>query len=187
MAQPHKVPGEAVDPLAWEPIVASAGDAARAACQLGAGFSPARRAALQDKLERYARKPRRVLILAVCGSRVLGFVTAIEAQAAPASLSQSAILHLKDLAAMTGLLVDPRCRGRGIGEGLLRRAEQWCRERGKPGAWLVTHRMADWHRRHLGYREVGRILHRRAEKRVMARHFNDDAGRRPASDPPEWP
>jgi GNAT superfamily N-acetyltransferase len=174
--EPHLNPAETANPLAWEPIVASVGDAARAACQLGAAFSPARRAAFQDKLERYARKPKRVLFLAVCGSRVLGFVTAIEAQEAPASLSHAAAGYLKDHAALTGLLVDPRCRRQGIGEGLLRRAEQWCRERGKAGAWLVTHRMADWHRRHLGYREVGRILHRRAEKRVMARHFNDDAG-----------
>ena len=174
--QPPKSPGEAIDPLAWEPIVASAEDAARAARQLGAGFSTAHRARLQDKLERYTRKPDRVLILAVCGSRVLGFVTAMEAPAAPAGLPQSAVLQLQGLGELSGLLVDPRCRMRGIGERLMRLAEQWCRERGHRGAWLITHRMADWHRRHLGYREVGRILHQRAEKRVMARHFNDDAG-----------
>ena len=134
-------------------------------------MSEAQRAVFRDKLQRYARKPDRDLIIAVCDNRVLGLICVIEKAEVPASLPSSTAQLLSSFACNTQLLVHPDARKQGIGSSLQLKAEQWARARGRAGFWLVTRRMAYWYQRDFGYEKVGSISAKNTEKSVMAKEF----------------
>ncbi len=156
---------------AWQLIVATEIDVDPALARLGEHMNDLQRAAFRDKLERYVRKPGRDLILATKASQVVGLACVIDRAEFPSSISKETLDRLLNFACSTQLLVQPRMRNQGIGSSLQLRAEEWARERGRSGLCLVTHRMADWYRRHFGYEEVGRVRVRNAEKMVMAKEF----------------
>jgi GNAT superfamily N-acetyltransferase len=151
--------------------VAVEADVEPAVLQLSGHMDDGKRRAFRDKLERYVRKPDRDVILAVGGEAVLGFLAMIEEAAPPEGLPVPVADPLRPFASCTGLFVDPFHRRRGIGADLVRRGEQWARERAKPGLWLVTHRAASWYARHFGYGPVATVQAKGVVKTVMARSF----------------
>jgi len=155
----------------WELALATIVDVEPTVAQLSAHMHHQQRATFRDKLDRYVHKPDRDLILALRGGQVLGLVCVIDQAEFPSSLPEQTVERLRNFACSTQLLVHPGLRKQGIGSRLQLRAEQWARERGRAGLWLVTHRMADWYRRHFGYEEVGRTDVKNAEKIVMAKEF----------------
>jgi len=151
--------------------VATEEDVETTLCHLAEHMNDEQRTAFRDKLQRYVNKPDRDLILALQGGQVLGLVCVIDQAEFPSSLPEQTVERLRNFACSTQLLVHPGLRKQGIGSRLQLRAEQWARERGRAGLWLVTHRMAHWYRRHFGYEEVGRTDVKNAEKIVMAKEF----------------
>jgi len=138
---------------------------------LSGHMSDRQRKRFRDKLERYVRKPDRDLILAFHESEIVGFNCVIEQDEVPLELSPTMALRLETFACGNGLMVLSEFRRRGIGIALQLRAEQWARERRKPGFWLITHRQSAWYARHFGYVEIGRIVIRGVERRVMAKEL----------------
>jgi GNAT superfamily N-acetyltransferase len=129
---------------------------------------------LVRKLNGYVRKPDRDLILAVTDDGILGFVCALEKDENPGELPGEMAAIIKDFAAFTQLWVVPEFRKNGIGSCLMRSGEQWARERSITGSWHITHRMAGWHRKHLGYRELGRVVVKGVLKTVMVKGLGQD-------------
>lgn len=137
-----------------------------------AGAMPVdRREALRDKLQRYVRKPDRTLLVAHQGRLGLGFNCVIERDTVPPGLAPQEVHRLADFACCNGLLVHPDYRRRGIGAALQLEAEHWARQRDRRGIWLITHRRADWYRKHFGYREIGSTFVKGVEKRVLCKEF----------------
>jgi len=159
----------------WTLKVANAADLAPAVTQLGGHMNERQRVAFHGKLERYVRKPDRDVLLAVSGSDVLGFLAVIEEAPPPEGLSVPVAERLRRFASCTGLFVDPLHRRRGIGAGLVHRAEQWARERRSAGLWLVTHRVASWYERHLGYEVLAAVQVKGVIKTVIAKSFSDSS------------
>jgi predicted N-acetyltransferase YhbS len=155
----------------WELKVATKEDVKPTVAQLSDHMNDQQRAAFQDKLERYVQKKDRDLILAMKGDQVLGLVCVIEQAEFPSTLPKQTLEWLGNFACSTQLLVHPQQRKQGIGNSLQLRAEQWASERGRAGFWLVTHRMADWYRRHFGYGEVAKVNVKNTDKSVMAKEF----------------
>jgi GNAT superfamily N-acetyltransferase len=166
----EKVSPEAA-PLRWELKVATAADVDPTLEQLTDHMNDQQRVAFRKKLERYVRKPDRDLILAVKGSQVLGLVCVIDRIKPPSNFHSHKAHHLQNFAFGTQLLVHPSVRRHGIGSNLQLRAEQWARERGRTGHYLITHRMADWYQRNFGHEEIGRINDKGIEKIVMSKQF----------------
>ena len=156
----------------WEPELVTIVDVEPTVAQLCAHMNDQQRGAFRDKLERYVNKPDRDLIVALQTGEVLGLVCVIDQAESPSSLPEQTVERLRNFACSTQLLVHPELRKQGIGSRLQLRAEQWAKERGRAGLWLVTHRMADWYRRHFGYEEVGRANEKNTEKIVMAKKFS---------------
>ncbi|MDH4209622.1 MAG: GNAT family N-acetyltransferase, partial [Anaerolineae bacterium] len=133
--------------LTWELKVATEADVEPTVARLSGHMNDQQRAAFRDKLQRYVRKPDRDVILALSGDQIVGFLAVIEEAEVPETLPTSIIQRLLPLASCTNLLVHPDHRRQGIGSSLFRRCEQWARERGRSGCWLITHRMASWYER----------------------------------------
>jgi GNAT superfamily N-acetyltransferase len=155
----------------WEHKVATEADVEPVLAQLSGHMDDQQRKAFRDKLERYARKPDRVLILAKQNHLVLGYVCVIEAAEAPPDLTDEAALRLRPLAHGTQLFVHPDFRKQGIGSSLHLAVEKWARDRGKTGFWMVTHRKAYWYARDFGFEEICRIRAKGVEKIVMIKEF----------------
>ena len=155
----------------WKLQIATHEDVESIIIALTDHMNEAQRAVFRDKLERYARKPDRDLIIAVGDTRVLGLICVIEEAEVPASLSSSTAQLLSTFACNTQLLVHPDARKQGIGSSLQLKAEQWARGRGRSGFWLVTRKMAYWYQRDFGYEKVGSISAKNTEKSVMAKEF----------------
>ena len=103
---------------------------------------------------------------------MLGFNCVIDRDAIPEELVDSAqASRLAEFACCNGLLVHPRSRRQGIGADLQLAAENWARQRGRCGIWLITHRRAEWYRKHFGYRDVGRTFVKGVVKTVLAKEF----------------
>jgi GNAT superfamily N-acetyltransferase len=158
----------AADP-AWVIEVATQLDVGPAVEHFSDHMNDRQRAAFRDKLERYVRKPDRDLIVALQDDRILGLICVIDRSILPSSFSDEEKAHLQEYASITQLFVHTTMRRKGIGGSLYLRAEQWARERGRPGLWLVTHQMGEWYRRHFNYEEIGRIGVKSTEKSVMAK------------------
>ncbi|MBW1979685.1 MAG: GNAT family N-acetyltransferase [Deltaproteobacteria bacterium] len=139
--------------------------------QLSGHMNEQQRSAFRDKLQRYVRKSDRDLFLAVSGYRILGFLTVIARGHIEDPMFAPPPQWMQDYACCTGLLVHPEFRRQGIGSTLHRRGEQWAREKGRAGYWLLTHRKADWYRRHFGYHEVCSLKVKGVKKRIMAKRF----------------
>jgi GNAT superfamily N-acetyltransferase len=157
--------------------IAEQSDLERTVQALTGHMSRLQRWRFREKLLRYIQKSDRDLILYMLGSNVVGCTCVIERARLPVTLPSPVLSRLEDFACGTALLVRPEFRRRGIGAQLQRGAEKWARRRGRLGYWLVTHRMADWHRRHFGYEFIGSVWDNKTEKTVMAKSF--------ASEPPE--
>ena len=155
----------------WELKVATKEDVEATVAQLSDHMNNQQRLTFQNKLERYAQKKDRDLILAVKGDQVLGLVCVIDQAEFPSTLSEQTLERLNNFACSTQLLVHPQQRKQGIGNSLQHRAEQWAIERGRAGFWLVTHRMAYWYGRHFGYEEVAKINVKNTDKSVIAKNF----------------
>jgi GNAT superfamily N-acetyltransferase len=157
--------------LNWQLKKATNADVEATAAVPGHPVNSRRQEVLRDKLKRYARKPDRDFFIAVNGETVLGFTCVMEERDVPIYLPLSTKKFLRSFACSTVLVVRPDFRGRGIGGGLVRCWEQWARERGRSGVWLVTHRMARWYRQCFGFEAVGRIRVKNVEKMVMAKSW----------------
>lgn len=170
---PSIVPGGALHP--WVLRLAVEADVEPVVSQLGGHMNERQRQAFRGKLERYVRKPDRDLIIAVSDAGVLGFYCVVEALPTPQDLADPVVQILRPLASCTGLLVDSGHRRQGIGASLVRRGEQWARERAKAGLWLVTHRAASWYERHFGYEPLARVQEKGVAKTLMARCFSESS------------
>jgi GNAT superfamily N-acetyltransferase len=158
--------------ITWELKLATERDVQPTVEQLTDHMSDQQRQAFRDKIQRYIQKPDRDLILAVRGLEVLGLVCVIDQAGMPPGLSVENMDYLKNFACGTQLLVHPSFRGRGIGSSLHIQAESWGRERGLPGYWFITHRMADWYERDFGYLTIASIEVEGVKKIVMAKSFD---------------
>lgn len=155
----------------WHLIIAREAHVEPAVLSLSGHMNEEQREKFRNKLRRYVRKTDRDLILAVAGRWVIGFYTVIEHDDLPKELATSTRVRLSRFACGTGFRVHSDCRRRGVGASLQQRAEQWARERNKPGFWLSTHRQADWYRKHFGYEKAGRVLVKGVERSIMAKRF----------------
>lgn len=141
------------------------------AVALSGHMEPDQQAAFEDKLSRYARKPDRDLYVALAENQIAGFGCVIDQSPAPLNRPFSSDPLFNTYASITGLMVLPAFRRQGIGAGLVRQLETWARNRGSQGVWLITHRMADWYRKHFNYLEMGKISTNNVEKTAMIRRF----------------
>ncbi len=157
--------------LTWELKIATETDVEPSLEQLTDHLNDEQRATFRVKLQRYVRKPDRELILAVNGLQVLGLVCVIQQMELPANFFHRKADQLQNFSFGSQLLVHPSVRKHGIGKSLLLSAEQWAKERGRTGHWLITHRMADWYKNHFGYDEFGRIQVKGVEKILMSKEF----------------
>ena len=155
----------------WSFKVASVSDVEPTLAQLTDHMNDQQRAAFRIKLQRYVRKPDRELILAVNGDQVLGLVCVIMQMELPSNFTYQQADYLRNFAFGSQLLVHPDVRNQGIGANLVLQSLQWAREQDRAGHWLITHRMADWYRRHFGYEEIGRIKKKGVEKILMLKEF----------------
>jgi GNAT superfamily N-acetyltransferase len=165
-----KNPGDSVA-LNWSMKLAANEDVEKVLVGLTEHMNDQQRAVFADKLKRYVQKPDRDLILAVEGNRLLGLICVIDQADLPSSLSSQPVNDLSEMASVTQLFVHQSVRRSGIGGSLVQKGEQWARERGRAGLWLITHRQVSWYERHFGYREVDRVRVNGVEKTVMAREF----------------
>ncbi len=151
--------------------VASKNDVESSLEQLTDYMTNLRRDVFRKKLHRYVRKPDRELIIAVAGDCILGLACVIFQKDPPEGFESSHIDRLKEFAFNTQLMVHPPYRNQGIGFNLQRYSLQWAEKRGRVGHWLITHRMADWYKRHFNYKEIGRVHMQGVEKIGMIRTF----------------
>jgi GNAT superfamily N-acetyltransferase len=158
-------------PLRWELKVATEADVNPTLEQLTDYMNDQQRVAFRNKLERYVLKSDRDLILAVKGDQFLGLVCVIDQMEPPSNFHSHKAYHLQNFAFGTQLFVHPSVRQHGIGSSLQLRAEQWARERGRTGHYLITYRKAAWYQRNFGYEEIGRIVAKGIEKIVMSKQF----------------
>jgi GNAT superfamily N-acetyltransferase len=158
--------------VTWELKVASERDVQPTVEQLTDHMSDRQRHAFRAKIQRYIQKPDRDLILAVRGLQVLGLVCVIDQAGLPPGLSVENMDYLKNFACGTQLLVHPSFRRKGIGSSLHTHAESWARNRGLPGYWFITHRMAHWYEKDFGYLEIASIEVEGVEKIVMAKKLD---------------
>ena len=156
----------------WELKVAAEGDVETAIVQLTDQMNDEQRQVFRDKLQRYAQKPDRDLILAVRGLQVLGLACVISQSELPPALPARKINYLREFACLTQLLVHPSKRQLGIGGSLLAHAEAWARKRGLPGLWCTTHHMAGWYAKNFGYQQIATIEVRGVAKTAMAKKFD---------------
>jgi GNAT superfamily N-acetyltransferase len=157
----------------WIIKIAAESDVDSTLTQLSGQMNQRQRQAFRDKLERYVRKPDRDLIIAVNGERIVGLFCIIEAMPTPDGLADEVTEPLREFGACTGLLVDSKYRRQGIGASLVRRGEEWAKERGMAGLWLVTHRAASWYERHFGYEPVAQVHEKGVAKTLMAKCFSE--------------
>ncbi|MGE5312298.1 MAG: GNAT family N-acetyltransferase [Nitrospirota bacterium] len=162
-------------PCPWIPRLAAEADVEPAVSHLSGHMDDGRRRTFRAKLERYVRKPDRDLVIAVKNVAVLGFYCVIEALPTPEDLADEIAEALRQFACCTGLLVDSGHQRQGIGAGLVRRGEEWARERGKAGLWLVTHGAASWYERHFGYEPVAQVQEKGVAKTLMAKCFGESS------------
>ena len=155
----------------WSLKKGSEADVERTLEQLTEHMNEQQRAVFRVKLQSYVHKPHRELILAVNGGQVLGLVCVTMQRELPSNFSSEKADQLKNFAFGSQLLVHHDVRRQGIGASLHLQSLQWARERRRAGHWLITHRMADWYRRHFGYEEFGRINKKGVEKILMLRKF----------------
>ncbi|HYR02898.1 MAG TPA: GNAT family N-acetyltransferase [Syntrophobacteria bacterium] len=175
---PSTVPRGA--PCPWILRLAAEADVEPAVSHFSGHMDDGRRRTFRAKLERYVRKPDRDLIIAVNGEGIVGLCCIIESLPAPHPLGDGLAEPIRQFACCTGLLVDSRHRRLGIGAGLVRRGEEWARERGKAGLWLVTHRAASWYARHFGYQPIARVQEKGVAKTIMAKCFSESSLSSPA-------
>ena len=142
--------------------------------QLAGHMGSKARARFQDKMERYVRKPDRQLIVAVQKNMILGLVCVIEKMDPPSGLECDNPKILQSFAASAQLLVHPDFRRQGIGKSLHQRSLKWAQSRGCKGHWLVTHRMADWYKKHFNYMFISRFLTKGTQKIALMKQFTDD-------------
>lgn len=162
--------------FSWELRTAAPEEIPRVIDQLGFAMKDEERERRRRKLTLCATEPHSDVILAVSGERILGYLAIVEYDPPRPDLPAAAAARLADCAFPTQLLVHPGFRRRGIGGGLMRRGEQWARERGKQGVWGVTHRRADWYRSAFGYETVGTVWERDTHKTVIVKRFDEEGG-----------
>jgi GNAT superfamily N-acetyltransferase len=158
-------------PNSWELRIADYEDVAPVLEELTAHMNEQQREAFQDKLERYARKPDRDLIIATQNDRTLGIMCVIEEAEIPEGLPSSVVHFLRTFGCSTQLLVHPDARKQGVGTSLQLKGEEWARKRGRDGLWLVTRRMAYWYKRDFGYEDTARIKTKGVEKSILSKRF----------------
>ena len=114
--------------------------------ELGYPTTPAR---MQQRLTRLLADPEYVTLVAETSGVMVGLVGAYVGLA----------LELDSTSArLTGLVVDARWRGRGIGRALMQHIESWCRQKGATCVILTSgHHRADAHRFYeaIGYAATG--------------------------------
>lgn len=158
-------------PLMVELRLATDADVEAILADLCVHMSGQQRDVFGEKLLRYVRKPDRDLMVAIHGGQIVGLVCVVEQAEVPGTFLEEVGERLRRFASCTQLLVHPHLRRQGIGTSLFSRLEDWARDRGREGCWLVTHRMADWYRNHFDYEELGRIREKGIEKVIMAKKF----------------
>jgi GNAT superfamily N-acetyltransferase len=164
----------------WSVRLAHREDVSSTVAQLSGHMDEERRRFFRQKLARYVGKPDRNLIIAVNGEGIVGLFCIIEAMETPDALDDQVAKPLRQFVACTGLLVDSRHRRLGIGAGLVRRGEEWAKERGRAGLWLVTHGAASWYERHFGYQPIARVQEKGVAKTLMAKRFSESSQSFPA-------
>lgn len=115
---------------------------------------PAPRAELEARLGRLLARPDQAVFVAEEERELLGWIHVQEflsLAGAPAGL-------------VTGLVVDPAARRRGLGRGLMRSAEEWSRTRG-----LATLRLRARTARKAAHAFYGRLGYARAKTQIQFR------------------
>lgn len=156
------------DVLEWRVRPAAEADLPAALVDLTGYMDAAQQAKYERKLTRYTRDPDKELLLAVQGTRAIGFLCVTEYDEVPDTLPPAVAGRLERYACTTSFIVHPDYRRRGVGASLFARALEWGKERRPEGMWLITHRTGPWYHRHFGLEEVGKIDVDGARKTVMA-------------------
>lgn len=105
--------------------------------------------AMRIRLGNLLARPDYVTLVAESSGRIVGVA---------AAYLSSALEFDGSAGRLSGLVVDPSCRGRGVGRSLVERIEAWARERGARKITLTSkHRRIEAHAfyRRLGYTETG--------------------------------
>ena len=158
--------------LTWELRYGASEDVDAAIEQVSDDMDENERARRRQKLHLYARESDRDIILAVNQDRILGYLTIVEYDEPRSDIPDDIAERLKDFAFPSQLQVDPKFRKLGIGSSLMLAAEQWARQRGKPGLWSITHRKAYWYIRDFGYKELGKVWEKKTYKTVIVKEFD---------------
>jgi GNAT superfamily N-acetyltransferase len=114
--------------------------------QLGYPTTPAQ---MEQRLTRLLADPGYATVVAEASGVVVGIVGAYIGLALELDATY---------ARLTGLVVDARWRGRGIGKALMQHIERWCREKGATCVILTSgHHRADAHKFYecIGYASTG--------------------------------
>ncbi len=158
--------------FSWELRHGTSEDVDETIRQLSDDLDEQEREKRRRKLHLYARESDRDVILAVNKDRILGYLTIVEYDEPRSDIPKDIAERLRAFAFPSQLQVHPQFRKRGIGSSLMRQAERWARERGKPGLWSITHRKAYWYTRDFGYEELGKVWENETYKTVIVKEFD---------------
>ena len=122
-----------------------------------------------DKIQRYSIKPDRALFLARYQGKNIAFSTIINQAPAPENSSEKTIQLLQNYACVTGLMVLPEFRNKGVASKLVRQWEIWALQNNLSGIWLITRQMGDWYQRFFKYSLLGTTTRQGVKKTILTK------------------
>jgi len=148
-------------------LEATSADVASAYQDLNRDMNPEFVHVFLDKIERYARKPDRALLLVQHKKKTIAFATIIDSAPVPAELTEEQVTPLVEYSCGTGLMVLPEYRQKGVASLLVDQWELWSRKKERKGIWVVTKKMGEWYQKHFRYIRVGLIERKGVKKTIL--------------------
>ena len=156
-------------PLSCQIICAEFDDVDKAFHDLKRDMNPEFVHVFLDKIQRYSVKPDRALFLARNQSKNIAFSTIINQAPAPENSDNTTIQLLQNYACVTGLMVLPEFRHRGVASQLVQQWEIWALQNNLSGIWLITRQMGDWYQRFFQYSLHGTTTRQGVKKTILTK------------------
>ncbi len=122
-----------------------------------------------DKIQRFSSKPDRALFLARYQGKNIAFSTIINQAPAPENSDKNTIHLLQNYACVTGLMVLPEFRNKGVASKLIQQWETWTLQNNLSGIWLITRQMGDWYQHFFQYSLHGTTIQHEVKKSILTK------------------